>query len=67
MWPVVGYGLRWAITEVGNMFRWFETDGYGVDIGALRERDPEMQDLETWLRQSSKFECAKKAAQTKAR
>ncbi|KAK8107577.1 uncharacterized protein PG998_009590 [Apiospora kogelbergensis] len=53
---IVGKGVRWAIGEVGTMFRFFEEKGYGVDIKALRRREPVLQDLETWLRESSKFE-----------
>ncbi|KAI0837244.1 NAD(P)-binding protein [Hypoxylon sp. FL0890] len=58
-WWVVGWAVRGLIAakHVGAMFRWFETDGYGVDIGALREEEPRVQDFETWLRESSKFEC----------
>lgn len=26
----------WAFAEVGTMFRWFATDGFGADIGKLR-------------------------------
>ncbi|KAK6845313.1 hypothetical protein PG995_015423 [Apiospora arundinis] len=53
---IVGKGVRWAIGEVGTMFRFFEEKGYGVDITALRKRESELQDLETWLKESSKFE-----------
>ncbi|KAK8006609.1 hypothetical protein PG991_012906 [Apiospora marii] len=53
---IVGKGVRWAIGEVGTMFRFFEEKGYGVDIEALRRQEPELQDLETWLKESSKFE-----------
>ncbi|KAK8086798.1 NmrA-like family protein [Apiospora phragmitis] len=53
---IVGKGVRWAIGEVGTMFRFFEEKGYGVDIEALRRQEPELQDLETWLKKSSKFE-----------
>ncbi|KAI1471283.1 NAD(P)-binding protein [Daldinia caldariorum] len=62
-WNVVGWAVRGLVArDVGAMFRWFETDGYGVDIRALRdgqdegEGEPKVQDLETWLRESSKFE-----------
>ncbi|KAH9908192.1 NAD(P)-binding protein [Xylariomycetidae sp. FL2044] len=58
-WGVVGYGVRWAVKEVGSMFRWFETDGYGVDVEKLKREEEGMQDLETWLRESSLFDCVK--------
>lgn len=55
---LLGSGMRWALGEVGTMFRWFETHGYGVDIAARRAAAPEgdVQDFETWLRESSQFE-----------
>ncbi|KAK8094325.1 hypothetical protein PG997_001010 [Apiospora hydei] len=53
---IIGKGVRWVIGEVGTMFRFFEEEGYGVDIDALRMQEPELQDLETWLKESSKFE-----------
>lgn len=53
-WPV-GRATRWAIGDVSKMLDWFESEGYGVDITALRIREPGMQDFGTWLRESSKF------------
>ncbi|KAK7948446.1 nucleoside-diphosphate-sugar epimerase family protein [Apiospora aurea] len=53
---IIGKGVRWAIGEVGTMFRFFEEEGYGADIDALRTQEPELQDLETWLKETSKFE-----------
>lgn len=60
-WWIVGWAVRGLIAakHVGAMLRWFETDGYGVDLAALREEEPRVQDFETWLRESSKFECTK--------
>ncbi|KAI8964712.1 NAD(P)-binding protein [Daldinia sp. FL1419] len=56
-WSIVGWAVRGLVVRnVGSMFRWFETDGYGVDIQALKEEEPRVQDFETWLRESSKFE-----------
>ncbi|KAI0602384.1 NAD(P)-binding protein [Biscogniauxia sp. FL1348] len=60
-WGIVGWGMRWAVGDVGAMFRWFETSGYGVDVGKLRreqekEKEGGMQNFETWLRESSKFD-----------
>ncbi|KAI0853932.1 NAD(P)-binding protein [Daldinia vernicosa] len=59
-WTVVGWAVRGLVARnnVGSMFRWFETDGYGVDIDALRAEEPRVQNLEAWLRESSKFEFA---------
>ncbi|KAI0147785.1 nucleoside-diphosphate-sugar epimerase family protein [Xylariaceae sp. FL1272] len=55
-WSVLGYGLRWAVRDVGNMFSFFEREGYGVDIEKLRAEEPRLQNFERWLRESSKFE-----------
>lgn len=57
-WSVVGWAVRNVLAgkHVGTMFAWFERAGYGVDVAALRAREPRLQDLETWLRESSRFE-----------
>lgn len=51
-WSILGKGLLWAIKEVGDMFRWFEEEGYGADIEARRREVP-TQDLATWLKETS--------------
>lgn len=53
-WTFLAKLLLWAVGDVGNMFSWFETVGYGVDIEARRKEIP-TQDFETWLKESSKF------------
>lgn len=57
-WWVVGWAVRGLVAakHVGKMFTWFEMTGYGVDIEALRKREPRVQNLEMWLKESSKFE-----------
>ncbi|KAI1454742.1 NAD(P)-binding protein [Annulohypoxylon moriforme] len=57
-WWVVGWAVRGLVAakHVGAMFSWFETHGYGVDIAALRKREPRVQSFEMWLRESSRFE-----------
>ena len=52
---LVGTLLKKFINELGTMFRWFVTDGYGVDIGKLRRDEGEMLNFERWLRQKSRF------------
>lgn len=42
------------IKDVGNMFRWFQSEGYAADIAA-RKREIPTQDFETFLRESGKF------------
>ncbi|KAF2963460.1 hypothetical protein GQX73_g10111 [Xylaria multiplex] len=56
-WTIVGYGVRWMVKEMGRMFGFFEKEGYGVDIQKLRAEEPRLQDFETWLKESSTFEC----------
>lgn len=53
-WTFLAKLLMWAVSDVGNMFSWFETVGYGADIEARRNELP-TQDFETWLKESSKF------------
>ncbi|CZR65711.1 related to nucleoside-diphosphate-sugar epimerases [Phialocephala subalpina] len=51
----VGSGIKYMIKEMGTMFNWFKTDGYGADIQALRKEEPRLQNLSQWLKESSKF------------
>lgn len=54
-WRIVGKGMLWAIKELGDMFRFFEEEGYGADIAALSAEEPNLQDFETWLKESSQW------------
>jgi uncharacterized protein YbjT (DUF2867 family) len=45
--------LQYMIKEVGIMFTWFKEEGYGADIQQCKNINPEMLDLETWLREES--------------
>ncbi|KFY08415.1 hypothetical protein V492_06239 [Pseudogymnoascus sp. VKM F-4246] len=59
----VGAGLKFMMTkELGTMFKWFETDGYGADIPALRKEEPALQSFKTWLKESSQLEYSAKSA-----
>jgi len=49
----LGKGLMWGVKEMGAMFRWFGTDGYGADIAARRKEIP-TQTFEDWLKDGSK-------------
>ncbi|KAH8647049.1 hypothetical protein BGZ60DRAFT_424018 [Tricladium varicosporioides] len=55
----VGSVLKIALKDIGNMFKWFETEGYAVDIEAARREYPELQDFATWLKKSSGFKNIK--------
>jgi uncharacterized protein YbjT (DUF2867 family) len=51
----VGSVVKLAMPDMGAMFKWFEKDGYNVDIKKAREMHPELQDFATWLVKSSGF------------
>jgi uncharacterized protein YbjT (DUF2867 family) len=52
---VVGSVAKLAKPDIGSMFKWFEKDGFNVDIKAAREEYPGVQDFATWLKKSSGF------------
>jgi uncharacterized protein YbjT (DUF2867 family) len=37
---------------VGDMFRWFEYEGYGADAAVCRTLYPEMKDFKTWVEEN---------------
>lgn len=51
----VGSGLFWVSKELSTMFRWFQTDGYSVDIAALKKEHPGLQTLGDWIVNESAF------------
>jgi len=51
----IGTTFKWAIKELGIMIDWFGSDGFGVDIGKLRQRHTDLLDFETWMRTKSAF------------
>jgi uncharacterized protein YbjT (DUF2867 family) len=52
---IIGTGMQYLAKEMGTMFAWFKVEGFGADIGALREEYPKLQDFGTWLKESSAF------------
>lgn len=48
----VAHAVLYAVSDLGAMYRWFYTDGYHVDIQALRKRHPGLQDLAKYLEES---------------
>lgn len=55
-WWLSGKLLQTAIKEVGVMFKWFKDEGYGADMGALKERyGTETTSFERYLREVSAF------------
>jgi len=51
----VGSAVRWAVKEMGVMFKWFGEYGYGANIPELRKMNPDLQDFRKWLKESSGF------------
>jgi uncharacterized protein YbjT (DUF2867 family) len=51
----MGAGLMWGVKELGTMFKWFQTDGYNVDIAALKKEHPGLQTLGEWIVKESAF------------
>ncbi|KAI9851540.1 MAG: hypothetical protein M1838_003372 [Thelocarpon superellum] len=52
---LVGSLVKTMIGDLGTMFKWFETNGYGANIPELRKRHPGLLDFRQWLKTSSKF------------
>jgi len=46
---LVGSGLKMLVGNLGPMFGWLATDGYNVDIKALRKGYPELLTFRQWL------------------
>lgn len=53
---IIGKGLKyWHQDTLGDMFAWFEKEGYGADVKECRTMNPNMLDYPTWLKQYSGF------------
>lgn len=53
-WWIFGKLVLWLVGDLGKMFAFFDREGYGVDIAALRAGEgPGTKSLETWLRTES--------------
>lgn len=50
----LGRAMMWGVKDMGDMFAFFEREGCGADIEALKREAP-MQDFESWLREDSKW------------
>jgi nucleoside-diphosphate-sugar epimerase len=51
-WNLLARLMLWAITDVGRMFAWFSSDGYGANIAELKAMEPRLQNFEEWLKES---------------
>lgn len=53
---IIGKGLKyWHRDTLGDMFAWFEQQGYGANVNECRTLDPNMLDYPTWLKRYSGF------------
>ena len=52
--------IKWMVKELNLMFRWFEEEGYGADIPALKKMHPGLLSLGDWLVKESQFPKDKK-------
>lgn len=55
----VGSLAKIVMSDIGSMFKWFEKDGYAVDIQKARGEYPGLMDFGTWLERGSKFQKVK--------
>ena len=51
----LGRFIKWMVTEMNIMFRWFDEEGYSPDIAKLRKLHPGLKDFGTWLETESGF------------
>jgi hypothetical protein len=51
--------LLWMVADVGKMYRWFDSHGYGVDIKKLREEHPGLLNFGDFVKEQGKFELKK--------
>jgi uncharacterized protein YbjT (DUF2867 family) len=52
-WQILGRGMLWGLPDVGKMFAFFWREGFGADIKELKKIEPELQNFEEWLSESS--------------
>lgn len=51
----VGRFVKWMVSELGIMFKWFDDEGFAVDIPKLKRMNPELKDFGMWLETESGF------------
>ncbi|KAL8660620.1 MAG: hypothetical protein Q9202_006365 [Teloschistes flavicans] len=47
--------VKWMLTELNIMFRWFDEEGFGADIPALKKMHPGLKSFGDWLETESAF------------
>ncbi|KAH7136110.1 hypothetical protein B0J11DRAFT_519972 [Dendryphion nanum] len=45
--------LCYFVKELGEMYKWFASDGFGADIGELRKINPGLKGLAAWIEKDS--------------
>lgn len=48
--------VRWMVKEINIMLRWFDEEGYSVDMAKLKRLHPGLMDFGTWLETEGSFE-----------
>jgi uncharacterized protein YbjT (DUF2867 family) len=51
----ISAAIHMMVKDLGLMFKWFGTVGYGADIKKAREINPDLKDFATWLKEDSQF------------
>jgi uncharacterized protein YbjT (DUF2867 family) len=57
-YDLMAKGMLWAVGDLGTMFQWFATDGYGADIQMLRKEHPDLMGFGHWLVTMSEYKSA---------
>lgn len=47
--------ICYFVKELGTMYSWFKTDGFGADLEELRKINPELKGLAAWLEKDSVY------------
>ena len=50
---IMARAFLWGVKDMGLMFKWFGTDGFGADVPALRKMHPDMLTFGDWVEQKS--------------
>jgi len=54
-----GRFMKWMLTEVNVMFKWFDEEGYRVDIPKLKSMNPGLMSFGDWLEKEGGFPVKK--------
>ncbi len=55
----VGRFIKWMLTELNIMFKWFDEVGFAVDIPKLKRMNPKLMNLGDWLEKEGGFPVQK--------